>query len=206
MLKRFFFIIIIMSVLAVPAVGIAAPDELAPDAQGNTTGLIEIANFEDEELSTFEKNYILSGSGQEDVVVTLYVYTDTSQKYQKVVIAEKDATVEDNTDSESGAEGNMTVVLEDMNRQDDDDSNKADDNVATRDLQWTIGPSGWFMQRVELAEGKNRLMLYAEKGEEVEIKKIDITLLKKDLLQTIKSLSIDIKDQLEKKMMPENPK
>ncbi|MDK2801026.1 MAG: hypothetical protein PWP27_2436 [Clostridiales bacterium] len=90
MFKRLLQIFIITFILSIPAVVMAAPDEMSTDDKGNATDLIILNNAVDEEITTFEENYILSGSGQEGVAVTLYVYNSESDKYQKVFITEED--------------------------------------------------------------------------------------------------------------------
>ncbi len=62
--------------------------------------------------------------------------------------------------------------------------------------QWKVGASGLIMQTIQLQEGKNRFKLYAQKDQDYEIIDIEITLLKRDWLQAIKDLNINIQQQI----------
>lgn len=88
MIKRLFQAIIIAFILSIAVTGFAAPDEMAADDKGNATDLIILNNPAGEEIVTFEKSYILSGSGQEGIIVTLYVYSSADNKYKKIFIQE----------------------------------------------------------------------------------------------------------------------
>ena len=85
----------------------------------------------------------------------------------------------------------------------DTSTDENEEQLPTYPLQWEIGASGLIMQTIELQEGKNRFKLYAQKGDDYEIIDIEITLLKRDLLQTIKELNIDIRQQIDR-FLPRN--
>lgn len=57
-------------------------------------------------------------------------------------------------------------------------------------LESTIGASGVYVVSIELLEGGNKMIVYAENNVERQIIKIDITRLSKNQLDKIKSLSI----------------
>ena len=57
-------------------------------------------------------------------------------------------------------------------------------------LESTIGASGVYVVSIELLEGGNKMIVYAENSEERQIIKIDITRLSQSQLEKIKSLSI----------------
>ncbi len=57
-------------------------------------------------------------------------------------------------------------------------------------LEGTIGASGVYVVSIELLEGGNKMIVYAENNYERQIIKIDITRLSKNQLQKIRSLSI----------------
>lgn len=57
-------------------------------------------------------------------------------------------------------------------------------------LEDTIGASGVYVVSIELLEGGNKMIVYAENNYERQIIKIDITRLSKNQLKKIKSLSI----------------
>lgn len=57
-------------------------------------------------------------------------------------------------------------------------------------LESTIGASGVYVVSIELLEGGNKMIVYAENNSERQIIKIDITRLSKTQLDRIKSLSI----------------
>ena len=57
-------------------------------------------------------------------------------------------------------------------------------------LESTIGASGVYVVSIELLEGGNKMIVYAENNVERQIIKIDITRLSKNQLDKIKALSI----------------
>ncbi len=217
MFKRLSVILtIVAAMLFLPVVSLAAPDKLEADAQGTVTGLIELSNFTGEEITTYEKSYILSGSGKEKVIVTVYAYDDTLG-FRKVKIVPED----NEEDTAAGTADKDTAIVQDMytgieadSNTDSDISVQADtikevitdadtDTGQIKDLSWQIGASGRFSQELELTEGKNTFALYAEKDTETfEIIKMDITLLQKDVLTKIKDITVDIKEEL-KKLVPD---
>lgn len=225
MFKRLSVILtIVAAMLFLPVVSLAAPDKLEADAQGTVTGLIELSNFTGEEITTYEKSYILSGSGKEKVIVTVYAYDDTLG-FRKVKIVPED----NEEDTAAGTADKDTAIVQDMYTGIEADSNtvtdadtNTDSNISVqadtikevitdadtdtgqiKDLSWQIGASGRFSQELELTEGKNTFALYAEKDTETfEIIKMDITLLQKDVLTKIKDITVDIKEEL-KKLVPD---
>lgn len=149
-MKRFIAIIVMIFTMSVAGTAFAAPDIMSVNDRGNATDLI-ILNNSGEEITVFSKDYVISGSGQEGVVVTLYIYNSTDNVYKKVYITK---------------DGEPKL------------------------MEWKIGPSGLFMDEVQLVEGNNRFALRAEDGvSKYQVEKLNV-IFKKGFITFIKDLSI----------------
>ncbi|NLY43335.1 MAG: hypothetical protein GX066_05075 [Clostridiaceae bacterium] len=89
-MKRFIALILAMFIMSVAGTAFAAPEIMSVNDMGNATDLIILNNNTGEEITVFEKNYVISGSGQEGVTVTLYLYNSTDNVYKKLYIVTKD--------------------------------------------------------------------------------------------------------------------
>lgn len=87
MLKKVMQGIIVLCILSLSFTTFAAPDTIGTYDQGTTTGLIVVSNPPSVPYSTtYEKNYILSGWGQEGVNICLYLYSPAENVYKKLII------------------------------------------------------------------------------------------------------------------------
>ncbi|MGE4284153.1 MAG: hypothetical protein AB7G87_10580 [Clostridia bacterium] len=103
MIKRLLQAMIVLIILSIATVGFAAPDEMETDDVGTATDLITIVSHEEKNITTYNDKEILSGSGQEGVTITLYVYNAEADNYKKVILTEDD--VEKALEIELGASG-----------------------------------------------------------------------------------------------------
>ncbi len=203
MLKRLVSILITLSILIIPLVSYAAPDVIESDAEGTAEDLIELNNEEEEKVTIHEK-YLITGTGEENIIVTLYILDPINNQYVKATIT--DTLVEENLleeqadDMSEGNSNNEEVdyeenVTDDINTEeseqiDDEDIFTEEESVINVEVEVTA--FGFMLPDIELEEGLNKLLLYAEKDEEVyQIIKIDVTLLKKEFTESAQSSSID---------------
>ena len=122
----------------------AAPDCLSPDEVGNTKALVTVTNPEGSSDLTFNNSYVISGYGEIGTVVTVYFFNPGTGLYEKLYKT-------------------VTTVGE-------------DGVIATekRSVSSIIGESTLFFNTVNLEHGSNSYMLYAEKGDLVQIGKFYI--------------------------------
>ena len=135
----------------------AAPDNLAPDAVGNTKALVTVTNPEGTSDLTFDSSYVISGYGEVGTVVTVYFFNPETGLYEKLYKTVK-------TVGEDGV-------------------------IATekQSVSSTIGGSTLFFNTVNLANGSNSYMLYAEKGDLVQIGKFFIVKHNYNIIDVIRS-------------------
>ncbi len=208
MMKRFVSLIITLSILIIPMVSYAAPDILESDAEGTAEGLIELNNADEEKVTTFEK-YLITGTGEENILVTLYIYDAINNQYTKATII--DALEEENSEEENLVEeqaDDMSDENSDNEENDEEENDTYDINTEESEqidiedifaeedsvinVEVEVTAFGFMLPDIELQEGENRLLLYAEKDEEIyQIIKIDVTLLKKEFTESAESRSID---------------
>ena len=137
----------------------ASPETVAGDASGNTHDLIVITNPPNQKDSTFDAGYIISGYGKEGTVVTLYWHDATENVYRKIY--------------------NEAQYIDEYGRK----------QKSYSEASVTIGASGLFMNTVNLAQGGNNLLVYAEKGDQRQLMKLSVTKYNYNLFGIIKSLT-----------------
>jgi hypothetical protein len=183
-MKKLAFLFTIVCILFIGINVYAAPEEISPDMEGTVNDLIILSDFMDgtDSVSTFDTPYIISGSGQEGVTVTLYIYNEELSLYQKIKIKQ----VIENVASDQ-AEGETSVQTEES-------------KTVEYDLSFDVGASGLFMTDIDLNDGENKIALYAEKDDEdmYQIEKISINKLDKSFKTFIENLTVDIKTELNK--------
>jgi len=86
MFKKVVMTLTILSTLTLSTIAFAAPATVGVNEQGTTSGLIVITNPESTEVSVSQKEYVISGYGQEGTNVCLYLYSPSENLYRKVVI------------------------------------------------------------------------------------------------------------------------
>jgi hypothetical protein len=135
----------------------AAPDSLSPDEVGNTKALITVTNPEGTSDLTFDNSYVFSGYGEIGTVVTVYYFNSDSGLYEKLYKT-------------------VTTVGE-------------DGVVATeqQSASCTIGESTLFFNTVNLEQGTNSYMVYAEKDDLVQIGKFFIIKHNYNIIDVIRS-------------------
>lgn len=116
--------------------------------------------------NTVSANY----SGNTDDLIVI-----TNPEYQKTNTLEKTCVV-----SGYGEQGTTVGVY------------KLKDNNYNKATGFNIGASGLFMKSVELQTGKNSIMLVAEKKGNVQVEKLEINLLNRRFIDTIKNVATDI--------------
>ncbi len=87
MFKKLVQLFIILAIISIVTIGFASPEEMSVDDNGNITGLIILNN--PREGNTFEKEYVLSGSGKEGIMLTVYMYNSETNNYKKVYIVDE---------------------------------------------------------------------------------------------------------------------
>lgn len=135
----------------------AAPDTVAPLAEGNVTDLIAVTNPQGQKDSTFDASYVISGYGKEGTVITVY-WHDAAEDIYKKVYSEITTTAPD---------GTVATALE--------------------EATVTVGASGLFMRPVDLSHGEHNFLIRAENGESVQYLKLSLTRYKRNLINIIKS-------------------
>lgn len=158
-MKRILFLLIMLAAI----IGIfgmtayAAPDSLAPDAIGNTKALITVTNPEGQSDICFDNSYVFSGYGEVGTVVTVYSFSNETGCYEKLYKT-------------------VTTVGE-------------DGVVSTKDeaVSSVIGGSTLFFNTVNLEQGLNSYMIYAEKDDLVQISKYMIVKHNYNIIDVIRS-------------------
>ena len=135
----------------------AAPDSLTPDETGNTKSLITVTNPEGTSDLTFDNSYVFSGYGEIGTVVTIYNFNSETGLYEKLY---KTVT----TVGENG------VV-----------------STQQQSVSSTIGESTLFFNTVNLEQGSNSYMIYAEKGDLIQIGKFFIIKHNYNIIDVIRS-------------------
>ncbi len=138
----------------------AAPDSLYSDAVGNTTGLVNITSPQGGVDETFDKSYVVSGYGEVGTVVTIYSYNWETGFYDKLY----------KTVTTVNADG----VYE----------------TSRKSVSTTIGESTLFLGTVNLNSGINYFMLYAEKGDRVQIVRLNVNKRNYNILDIIRSWGV----------------
>lgn len=158
MKKRIASLMILAAIIGIFGItAYAAPDSLAPDAVGNTKALVTVTNPEGTSDLTFDSSYVISGYGEIGTVVTVYFFNSETGFYEKLYKT-------------------VTTVGE-------------DGVIATekQSVSSTIGGSTLFFNTVNLANGSNSYMLYAEKGDMVQIGKFFIIKHNYNIIDVIRS-------------------
>lgn len=135
----------------------AAPDVLNPDAIGNTKALVTVTNPEGNSDMTFENSYVISGYGEIGTVVTVYFFNPETGLYEKFY----------KTVTTIGEDGVTATEKQSVSS--------------------TIGESTLFFNTINLYYGSNSYMLYAEKGEQVQIGKFFIIKNNYNVIDVIRS-------------------
>ncbi len=137
----------------------AAPETMAADASGNSSGLIVITKPQNQKDSTFNGAYIISGYGKEGTVVTLYQYDFDAADFKKVY-------------------SEMRYIDENGGSQ-----------ILKTPSEVTIGTSGLFMNSISLKQGENLILVRAENGDEVQMMLLTVTKYNYNIIDLIKSLT-----------------
>ena len=138
----------------------AAPDYLSPDEVGNTKALVTVTNPEGSSDITFDNSYVLSGYGEIGTVVTVYFFNSEKGLYEKLY----------KTVTTVGADGVIATEKQSVSS--------------------TIGESTLFFNTVNLEQGSNSYMLYAEKGDLVQIGKFYIIKHDYNIIDVIRSWGV----------------
>ncbi|MBC7764852.1 MAG: hypothetical protein H7Y41_00080 [Hyphomonadaceae bacterium] len=93
-MKRWFIIFATVMMMLLPISVFASPDTLGLDEKGTVDSLIVCNNGTGEGETTFETNFVLSGSGKQNVVATMYIFDNETQLYKKVYITKDGKLVE----------------------------------------------------------------------------------------------------------------
>ena len=138
----------------------AAPDYLSPDEVRNTKALVTVTNPEGSSDITFDNSYVLSGYGEIGTVVTVYFFNSEKGLYEKLY----------KTVTTVGADGVIATEKQSVSS--------------------TIGESTLFFNTVNLEQGSNSYMLYAEKGDLVQIGKFYIIKHDYNIIDVIRSWGV----------------
>ena len=158
MKKRIVSLMILAAIIGIfGTTAFAAPDSLAPDAVGNTKALVTVTNPEGTSDLTFDSSYVISGYGEIGTVVTVYFFNPVTGLYEKLYKT-------------------VTTVGE-------------DGVIATekQSVSSTIGGSTLFYNTVNLSNGSNSYMLYAQKGDLVQIGKFFVIRHNYNIIDVIRS-------------------
>ncbi|MBE7011405.1 MAG: hypothetical protein E7415_01890 [Ruminococcaceae bacterium] len=158
MKKTISCLIILAAIIGIFGISVsAAPDSLAPDEIGNTKALITVTNPEGTTDLTFDNSYVISGYGEVGTVVTIYYFNADTGLYEKLYKT-------------------VTTVGE-------------DGVVATQQqsVSCAIGESTLFFNTVNLEQGANSFMIYAEKDDMIQIGKFFIVKHNYNIIDVIRS-------------------
>lgn len=158
MKKTLISFVIIAAVIGIfTTTAFAAPDRLSPDDVGNTKALVTVTNPEGSADICFDSSYVISGYGEPGTVVTVYSFNNATGFYEKLY--KTVATV--------GEDGTVAT--------------------GKQSVSSTIGESTLFFNTVNLDFGSNSFMLYAEKGDMVQIGKFFIIKHNYNVIDVIRS-------------------
>ena len=120
----------------------ASPETISADSAGNSNSLVVVTKPKNQKDSTFDSEYIISGYGKENTVVTYYKYSSDDGVYKKVY-------------------NNVQYV----------DADGVTQKVQTAS-EVKIGTSGMFMSQLSLTQGENVFLVRAENGDKVQLMKL----------------------------------
>ncbi len=184
-MRRALVTLLFIGILSTASICFAAPQEFPVNAEGTVTGLIELSNYTNGAITTYEDSFIIAGSGKNGVVVTLYLLDPLKGVYKKFILNDRSGG---NKDMSQWVKSSSYVVQEgDMYYV------EGNEYIDGKIIRWRIGASGLYIREIPLSEGQNNLALYAEEDiRNYEIVKFDIVKLEKGFLTRIREMTVDI--------------
>lgn len=146
------FLIAVFTLLC-PAASLAAPATLAASTVSNASNLIVITN-PPSFSSTTQKGVVFCGYGNNNTKVTLYLFNNTTQRYEQMAVYGVPVTA-------------------------------------------TINASGVFWKKVNLPNGLNKVLIYAENGNSVQVVRREVSVLSASLADKIKDYTVNMSSALQ---------